>query len=122
VDRIGAVYASDVCQFRDNIILGHYPLIANCLSNGLRKDSIELEHYPSGNLLQYVDRNRGVIGEAGLRRWVKQMIESVAYIYFIGVTYADLRIDQWLVDARLSDFNGSTSERCATVKIHQVVD
>lgn len=93
------------------LILGSHRLIAKCLSIGPQKEYIELEYYPTGNLKEYVDKNRASITEMDLKRWAYQMIQSVAYIHSKRVRHSDLRLDQWLVDAglnaRLSDFNAS---------------
>jgi len=75
------------------------------------KEFIELEYYPHGNLKQYVDGHRATTTETDLKRWARQIIESITYIHSKGIRHSDLRLDQWLVDAdlnaRLSDFNAS---------------
>ncbi len=92
-------------------LLGHHPRLANCTYISASKEHLELEYYPNGTLRKYVDDHRKGITDGCLRRWARQIIESVAYIHDMGVRHSDLRLDQWLLDsdlnARLSDFNGS---------------
>lgn len=92
-------------------LLGHHPRLANCTYISASKEHIELEYYSNSTLRRYVDDHRKSITTACLRRWARQIIESVAYIHDMGVRHSDLRLDQWLLDsdlnARLSDFNGS---------------
>lgn len=92
-------------------LLGQHPSIAKCLVIGPAKDYIVLEHYVNGTLKDHVDRQQGSIAAPCLKRWARQIIESVAFIHMMRVRHSDLRLDQWLLDnemnARLSDFNGS---------------
>jgi serine/threonine protein kinase len=75
------------------------------------KEYVELEYYPNGNIKDYIHKNSTSIKKSDLEHWASQMIGSIAYIHSKGVTHADLRLDQWLVDvalnARLSDFNAA---------------
>jgi serine/threonine protein kinase len=92
-------------------ILDHHPRIAECLSISPTNDYVELEYYPRNNLKVHLNENRNNITEIDLKRWAFQMVESVAYIHSKGISHADLRLEQWLVDAslnaRLSDFDGA---------------
>ncbi|KAK5233221.1 hypothetical protein LTR47_005718 [Exophiala xenobiotica] len=103
----------DACITEANVylILGHHPLIVQCLAIGPQKEYIELEFYARGSLKAYVKSNRARINRLQLENWGVQMIQSVSYIHSKGVRHSDLRLDQWLVDedgkARLSDFNAS---------------
>ena len=50
------------------LILGSHPLIAEVLSMGSKKDYVELQYYPEGNLVQFKDRNRTGLHETDLTR------------------------------------------------------
>jgi len=89
------------------VFLGEYPSIARCLTVAPARDYIELEYYPNGTLKDHLDQHHADITTSYLKRWARQIIESVSFIH--GVRHSDLRLDQWLLDAdlnaRLSDFN-----------------
>ena len=92
-------------------LLGDHPSLAKCLTVGPAKDYIVLEYYPNGTIKNHIDRHRARITDPCLKRWARQIIESISFIHVMGVRHSDLRLDQWLLDtglnARLSDFNGS---------------
>lgn len=92
-------------------LMGHHPRIARCLTVGPAKDYVVLEYYPNGTLKDHLAQLQTSTTTACLKRWVRQIIESVIFIHAMGVRHSDLRLDQWLLDddlsARLSDFNGS---------------
>ncbi len=93
------------------LILGQHPLIAKCLFISPEREYIELEYYANGNIRDYLQVNRHRVTEQDLKKWARQMVESVAYSHSKGVRHSDVRLDQWLVDsmlnARLCDFNTS---------------
>jgi len=90
-------------------LLRKYPSIARYLTIAPARNYIKLKYYFNGTLKGYLDQHHADIITSYLKRWARQIIESVNFIY--GVKHSDLRLDQWLLDAdlnaRLSNFNAS---------------
>jgi serine/threonine protein kinase len=69
-----------------------------------------------GSLQRFLDEHNGDIALNIRRKWMRQAIESVAYVHSRGIVHCDLRPDNFLVhgtglsdlDLLLCDFGGST--------------
>ncbi|KAJ8127302.1 hypothetical protein O1611_g6335 [Lasiodiplodia mahajangana] len=92
--------------------LGQHPRIVRCFG--------WLTEFPTGLLLAeashgslqcFLDRHNEAIPLSLRKRWVRQAIESIAYIHGRGVIHSDLRPDDFLAhgqDLWLCDFGKST--------------
>ena len=70
-------------------------------------DYIDLEYYPNGNILDYLNQHRDHIPPALVAQWGSQIIESVIVIHAKDIIHSDLNLKQIMLDenfnARLSD-------------------
>lgn len=87
-------------------LLGEHPRIVRCLSLGCL-EHVDLEFYPHGTLLDYIQRHPAV----PRLRWARQIIEAVVLIHSKGIIHSDLALRQFFLDeelnARLGDFGAS---------------
>jgi serine/threonine protein kinase len=92
-------------------LLGENPLIVRCLSIGETLDHVDLEFYPHGTLMNYIQMYKESISDASRIRWARQIIEAVALVHEKGIVHADLALRQFFLDsdfnARLGDFGAS---------------
>ncbi|EXJ76904.1 serine/threonine protein kinase [Capronia epimyces CBS 606.96] len=90
--------------------IGNHPRIAQWIPSDT-DDYIDLEYYPNGNILDYLNNYRDEIAPDLVARWGSQIIESIAVIHAKDIIHSDLNLKQVLLDdnlnARLSDFNAS---------------
>jgi len=92
-------------------LLGENPRIARCLSIGETMDHVDLEFYPHGSLMSYLQTHKESISDASRIRWARQIIEAVVLVHEKGIVHSDLALRQFFLDsdlnARLGDFGAS---------------
>ncbi|KAH8799415.1 kinase-like domain-containing protein [Xylogone sp. PMI_703] len=92
-------------------LLGDHPRIARCLSIGKTLDYVDLEFYPHGTLMSYIQTHKDSISDVSRIRWARQIIEAVVFAHKKGVVHSDLALRQFFLDsdmnARLADFGAS---------------
>lgn len=92
-------------------LLGESPRIARCLSIGKTLDYVDLEFYPHGTLMSYIQTYKESISDDLRVRWARQIIEAVVLAHEKAVIHSDLALRQFFVDsglnARLADFGAS---------------
>jgi serine/threonine protein kinase len=90
--------------------IGSHPRIARWIPHD-GCDYIDLEYYPNGNILDYLDQHGNQISPALVAQWGLQIIEAVIVIHASDIIHSDLNLKQIMLDgnfdARLSDFNAS---------------
>ncbi|PGH10618.1 serine/threonine protein kinase [Polytolypa hystricis UAMH7299] len=89
--------------------LGEHPRILQTLACG--DDYVDLLYMKNGNLEDYL-RSHHPASSKVLRRFARQTVEAVDFIYEKEIVHSDLAARQFLVDdfldLRLSDFGGSS--------------
>lgn len=86
-------------------LLGENPRIVRCLSISKTLDYVDLEYYPHGNLMNYVQSSKKPISDASRIQWARQIIEAVELIHEKGIIHSDLALRQFFLD---SDLNGAS--------------
>lgn len=92
-------------------LLGENPRIVRCLSIGETLDHVDLEFYPHGTLMSYIQTHKESISDASRIRWARQIIEAMVLVHEKGIVHSDLALRQFFLDSdlnvRLGDFGAS---------------
>ncbi|RFU33672.1 hypothetical protein B7463_g2672, partial [Scytalidium lignicola] len=92
-------------------LLGEHCRIARCLSIGKTLDFVDLEFYPHGTLMSYIQTHKESISDTSRVRWALQIIEAVVFAHTKGIIHSDLALRQFFLDsdlnACLADFGAS---------------